>query len=212
MAIKFTADRHIGHPAQARRRGYSPEKHGPAWLDVHNDHILDHIRSRMTVRDTLIIDGDVGFGRPEVLGPKIESIPGKKILVVGNHDSELVKRLSPLFAEVHLILNLKNPLGKAARGTPDPCRPPLVVICHYAFASWEKSHYGAWHLHGHSHGGMPPVPGRLDIGWDVHGKVLEWRDLLDLFTTAGSPHVPAAFRGPAAAPSAHEDDDDEEEA
>jgi len=62
--------------------------------------------------------------------------------------------------------------------------PPLVVVqhdppitlCHYPMAGWERSHYGAWHLHGHSHGRFPSVPRRLDVGvdaWDFYPVPLE---------------------------------------
>lgn len=30
--------------------------------------------------------------------------------------------------------------------------PLAVTLCHYPMAVWDRKHYGAWHLHGHSHG------------------------------------------------------------
>ena len=35
-----------------------------------------------------------------------------------------------------------------------------IVLCHYAMRVWQKSHYGAWMLYGHSHGTLPDNPGR----------------------------------------------------
>lgn len=26
-----------------------------------------------------------------------------------------------------------------------------IVLCHYPMASWNRQHYGAWHLFGHTH-------------------------------------------------------------
>ncbi len=33
-----------------------------------------------------------------------------------------------------------------------------IVICHYAMRVWNRSHHGAWHLYGHSHGNLPDTP------------------------------------------------------
>jgi calcineurin-like phosphoesterase family protein len=46
----------------------------------------------------------------------------------------------------------------------------LIVLHHYAQRVWNKSHYGSWHLYGHSHNKLPEIPGNLsfDIGVDGH--------------------------------------------
>jgi calcineurin-like phosphoesterase family protein len=46
-----------------------------------------------------------------------------------------------------------------------------VTLCHYAMRVWNKSHHGAWHLYGHSHGTLPDDPNALsmDVGVDCHG-------------------------------------------
>lgn len=45
-----------------------------------------------------------------------------------------------------------------------------ITLCHYAMRTWNKSHHGAWHLFGHSHGTLPddPTSLSLDVGVDVH--------------------------------------------
>ena len=51
-----------------------------------------------------------------------------------------------------------------------------IVLSHYPFLTWNKSHHGSWNLHGHSHGSLitsRPDSGhparRLDVGVDVWG-------------------------------------------
>ena len=39
-------------------------------------------------------------------------------------------------------------------------------LCHFPLEIWDRKHYGAWHLHGHSHGKAPKMLGRLDVGVD----------------------------------------------
>ena len=51
--------------------------------------------------------------------------------------------------------------------------PPIVIVqditlCHFPMAAWNKSHYGALHYHGHSHGKMTPMKNRIDVGVDCH--------------------------------------------
>jgi calcineurin-like phosphoesterase family protein len=54
-----------------------------------------------------------------------------------------------------------------------------IFLSHYAHAIWDKRHYGAWHLYGHSHGAAESwldsiMPGRLsmDVGVDNAYKLL----------------------------------------
>jgi calcineurin-like phosphoesterase family protein len=49
-----------------------------------------------------------------------------------------------------------------------------IILCHYAFRVWNKSHYGAWNLYGHSHGTLPDDPESLqfDVGIDSIARSL----------------------------------------
>jgi calcineurin-like phosphoesterase family protein len=45
-------------------------------------------------------------------------------------------------------------------------RPLAISLCHYPLAEWDRKHYGAWHLHGHSHGNHKGEGYILDVGVD----------------------------------------------
>lgn len=47
-----------------------------------------------------------------------------------------------------------------------------IVLCHYPFEVWDRKHYGALHFHGHSHGELHKIEGRLDVGVDSAYKLL----------------------------------------
>jgi len=49
--------------------------------------------------------------------------------------------------------------------------PLVIVLCHYPLSEWDRKHYGAWHLHGHSHGNLRPIGLMLDVGVDQHNFV-----------------------------------------
>jgi calcineurin-like phosphoesterase family protein len=40
------------------------------------------------------------------------------------------------------------------------------VLCHYGLRVWDRSHHGALHLYGHSHGTLPGDSQSLDVGVD----------------------------------------------
>jgi len=47
--------------------------------------------------------------------------------------------------------------------------PLAITLCHYPLAEWDRKHYGAWHLYGHSHGKYVADGFALDVGVDANG-------------------------------------------
>ena len=45
--------------------------------------------------------------------------------------------------------------------------PLAITLCHYPLAEWDRKHYGAWHLYGHSHGNYQTGDFAIDVGVDV---------------------------------------------
>ena len=41
-----------------------------------------------------------------------------------------------------------------------------ITLCHYAMRVWPYSHYGSWHLYGHSHGRLTQWGKSWDVGVD----------------------------------------------
>jgi calcineurin-like phosphoesterase family protein len=46
--------------------------------------------------------------------------------------------------------------------------PKALILCHYPFAVWDRKHYGAWHLFGHSHGTHQNGGLSFDVGVDCN--------------------------------------------
>ena len=47
----------------------------------------------------------------------------------------------------------------------------VITLCHYPISMWDRKHYGAWHLHGHSHNKYQAEGKILDVGVD---SAIEW--------------------------------------
>ena len=132
-----------------------------------DDALIDSINRSVKAEDVLFHLGDFCF-RPDLAKGYRDRIRCRNVVLVpGNHDpwpagNSQAKAFAAMFSEVSPLLE-RNP-------TVDGKRQP-VVLCHYAMRRWNKSHYGSWHLYGHSHGRLPDDPQALswDVGVDCNG-------------------------------------------
>lgn len=154
----FTSDIHFSH---ANIIKYSNRP----FADVAemDEAMLKTINETVGPRDFLYILGDVSFAKPEYTKQMIKRMNGIKILVWGNHDQVIRSNseIRDLFHETHELLDRTFVVdGKRTK----------IVMCHYAMKVWNKSHHGALHLFGHSHGTMPDDGSRsMDVGMDAVG-------------------------------------------
>jgi calcineurin-like phosphoesterase family protein len=103
--------------------------------------------------------GDFAFAPSGRIHEILRQLNGRIRLLWGNHDKS-IKKDKVLQNYFEWIKDYYE------SSTPDGTK---VVMCHYAFMVWNKSHYGAWNLHGHSHGSLKDEGiRRLDIGVDTH--------------------------------------------
>ena len=59
----------------------------------------------------------------------------------------------------------------------DGCSQPLVLF-HYPIQEWDGCGKGRYHLYGHVHDRLAPLPGRLlNVGYDLHGRLLKAHDI-----------------------------------
>ena len=82
----------------------------------------------------------------------LRQLRGHKHLVTGNNDSPEIVAL-PDWASVQAYAELTIDARK-------------LVLCHYAFRTWNGMAKGALNLHGHSHGRLKPLPRQTDVGVD----------------------------------------------
>lgn len=158
--IWFTADTHFRHANIIRHCDRPFDS-----VDEMDEVLLRNISECVRPDDTLYHLGDFSMGGRGVdeIRPRIKC--RNLVLILGNHDPHSSDGTpKPAFAghfgNVAMIIQLKVQIAKETH---------LIVLCHYAMRTWPRSHQGSWHLHGHSHGTLPPAPGALDVGVDCHG-------------------------------------------
>jgi calcineurin-like phosphoesterase family protein len=111
--------------------------------------IIKRHNERVTFEDTVIHAGDFTMlkDKKEVYKKYINQLNGTYIFLKGSHDYWLEK--APQIWE-HTIDGI------------------FVVVCHYAMRTWARSHYGSFHLFGHSHNKLESFGKSMDIGVDTN--------------------------------------------
>jgi calcineurin-like phosphoesterase family protein len=161
MAVWFTSDTHYGDPRVLRidRR---------PWPDL-----AAHDAALAEAHAATVGPGDEVWHLGDVAGPRsatealarLAGLPGTKHLVVGNNDGPEVLS-SPVWASVQAYREIRVD-GHA------------LVLCHYAFRTWNGMGKGALDLHGHSHGRLKPMTRQFDVGVDARGfRPVSLADLL----------------------------------
>jgi calcineurin-like phosphoesterase family protein len=156
--VFFTADLHLGHGNIIKycNRPYSS-------IEEMDESLISNWNSVVGKNDHIYVVGDftMGGNAPNYL----RRLNGIKHLIRGNHDRE--PKLEHGWTSIHDLRTIK--VG---------AQP--IVLCHYALRVWDKSHYGALHCYGHSHGKLPDDTESLslDVGVDCHNYTpLEFEEI-----------------------------------
>jgi len=131
-----------------------------------NETITERWNDKIKPGDTVYHIGDVLFCDAEKAASMLKRLHGKKFLIYGNHDKTIKHNaeLRSLFVKCSDYHEIRVPDSAAPRGEQ------MIVMSHYPFIVWNKSHHGSWMIHGHSHGGLKyPFEAKiLDAGVDAH--------------------------------------------
>ena len=155
MAVWFTSDTHFGH-----KRIIELAKRPFTSTEDHDDQLISRWNCRVKNNDIVYHLGDFAFADHS---PYLDRLSGQKTLVLGNHDhSNRVKKANGWYS-IDKLMHIK--VGVIP-----------IVLCHYALRVWNRSHYGALHFYGHSHGSLPGDSQSCDVGvdcWDFFPVSLE---------------------------------------
>ncbi|OBY24349.1 metallophosphoesterase [Leisingera sp. JC1] len=154
MAVWFTADPHFGHENAIRfcNRPFASAEEMDA-------HILKQYQATVRPYDDLWVLGDFAVGKVtnqerERLRHLFEQIPGKKHLIVGNHDRPWVRRL-----QWDSVRDMAEILVDGRR----------VFLCHYPMITFPGARRKALQLFGHVHKNWQGTRNSVNVGVDVWG-------------------------------------------
>jgi calcineurin-like phosphoesterase family protein len=156
--IWFTSDHHFGHANMIRF-----SKRPFASVEEMDEHLLERWNAVVKPGDTVYHVGDIFWTSTEEAKGLRERLNGRICLVRGNHDktADSMKSAFEWFKDYY-ELKIEDPDAEGGKRR--------IVLCHYAFRVWNKSHHGSWHLYGHSHGSLSDDPNTrsFDVGVDCH--------------------------------------------
>jgi calcineurin-like phosphoesterase family protein len=159
--IFFTADHHFGHRAIIDYAGRPFES-----VEVMDETLIGTWNARVGPKDEVYHLGDVSLCRTARTKEILSRLNGRIYLIRGNHDKSLKGAVLDRFVWVKNYHELSyEGAGIRVKGA----HATKIVLSHYAFRVWNKSHFGSWNLYGHSHGSLPELPDtrQLDVGVDT---------------------------------------------
>jgi calcineurin-like phosphoesterase family protein len=177
MSDHFTSDLHFFHDnvVEYSNRPWTAEEQTEKLIEIWNKQVKKN--------DNVYHLGDFAFARKKKDFEKVKELilrlNGRKHFIVGNHCDEKIWQMieddSSIAVWVRDYAKIKIQNQK-------------VILCHYAFRTWDCAHHGSYNLYGHSHGNLPPIGKQLDVGIDNAIKVLgehrlfSWQDIVDFMS------------------------------
>ena len=126
--------------------------------------LIEKWNSRVDEKDIVWQLGDFAFAKTkEDIARIAKQLNGQIYLVTGNHD-RVIENNTIWFLRNKVFHNIfSHYIERSFHGRD-------FTLCHYAMRVWNKSHYGAYHLYGHSHGSLEDDKTALsfDCGVDCH--------------------------------------------
>ncbi len=133
--IYYIADLHLHHKniLHMSRRPFAD-------LDEMHRTIRQNWNAAVSPEDDVYLVGDVCFGFNGEIAGYIRNLPGRKHLIIGNHDRKYleIQKFRDLFDSIDTYLMIEDEGRK-------------VVLFHYPILEWDGYFRGWYHVYGHIH-------------------------------------------------------------
>lgn len=129
--------------------------------------LIDNWNAVVGPNDHVYQLGDFCFGKIDHILKISNRLNGIKHYIYGNHDKEMINHEQMLFDSIPKLASVDYYRKINVEGQS-------IILCHYAFSVWDKSHHGSWNLYGHSHSTHEPYKcgKQMDVGVDNAAKLL----------------------------------------
>lgn len=163
MAIYYIADTHFGHD-NIRRLCNRPF----VSVEEMDKEIIENWNSRVTDEDDVYILGDFAYKSKDPV-EYLNQLNGKKHLITGNHDGQILKNIKFYRRFFEEITPMKTVYDNDKK----------IVLCHYPLVEWDGYYRGTVHFYGHVHNNIinstnqyiSGVKNAYNVGVDVIGFV-----------------------------------------
>ncbi len=147
--IWFSGDYHLSHKniIQYCNRPFKS-------VDEMDNTIFMNLQTSVKSGDILYFLGDLTFDEyiAEDFFKNFRHI--KIYFIPGNHDSKEVITIASEYC-----ISVSELMDIVIENQP-------ITLCHYAMRVWNKSHFNAWQLYGHTHATLDPLGKQYDVGID----------------------------------------------
>jgi len=156
--IFFTSDHHFGHKNVIKYSNRLFES-----VEEMDEMMIQRWNEKINEGDEVYHLGDVGLNSVGKLRKILERLNGKIYLIKGNHEKSAAACHTRFewIKDYHELIIEDEEFEKGQQ---------MIALFHYSLRVWNASHWGTYHLYGHSHGALPDDPNSLsfDIGVDCH--------------------------------------------
>ncbi len=160
--IYFTSDTHFYH---RRILDFCPNRVFEDEYEM-NTELVDRWNAKVSENAIVVFLGDfcwLNTNKKEMARELVRSLNGRIHFIEGNHD-DVMYSLRNEFVSYSQIRTFKIKDDTFKSGWKS------IECCHYCLDTWNKMHYGTWHIFGHSHGKHITPKNRLsmEVGIDCH--------------------------------------------
>jgi calcineurin-like phosphoesterase family protein len=172
MSVFYTSDHHFGHRLVAGLRGFETVAH-------HDEFLIAEWEKRVHKEDHVWVLGDLCVSNPNAALEIVDSLPGVKHLISGNHDA-----VHPMHRNAHKwqrryleVFESVQPFARRRISGLD------VLLSHFPYerdrgaaryTQYRLPDNGAWLLHGHTHGTERLVLDENGTGREIHVGLDAW--------------------------------------
>lgn len=108
------------------------------FIEEMNEVLIQRWQSAVKPEDTVYVLGDMFWCSELKAIPVLQQLPGKKVLIRGNHDTTKKPEFVAEFEAIHDYLEVED-------------NGRHVVLCHYPMPCFKNHYYGWVHLYAHVH-------------------------------------------------------------
>lgn len=180
--IWYTSDLHLGHDRVAELRGMT--------TDDHDDWIADQWTIHVLPDDHVWILGDLSMSTPAAALVLIDSLPGTKHLIAGNHDP-----IHPMHRNAHKhTAAFGRVFASVQMAAVHKIGAQRVLLSHFPYVGdhtdddrhtqWRLPDHGWSLLHGHTHSTSRGDSHMVHVGVDAWGRPVSRDEITPILNPA----------------------------